>query len=93
MIDITSPDGQTEVRLGDVAIPAYTFPLPLHPTEGQIVDLGSQAQLVIAKYRTGPEFAVLYAHVRFYQSCKNPTADTSDVNFTVPDYIPDTRSA
>jgi hypothetical protein len=46
--------------------------------------------LVVAKYRTGPEFAVLYAHVRFYKSCPNPTADTADVNFTVPDYIPDT---
>jgi hypothetical protein len=88
MIDITSPDGRTEVRLGDVAIPAYTLPSQLHPTEGQVVDLGAQAQLVVASYRTGPEFAVLYAHVRFYQSCQNPAADTADVNIAVPDYIP-----
>jgi hypothetical protein len=92
MIDITSPDGQTDVRLGDVAIPAYTVPSQLHPTEGQTVDLGAQAQLVIAKYRTGPEFAVLYAHVRFYKTCPNPTADSTDVNFSVPDYIPDTTN-
>ncbi|MGA9061818.1 MAG: hypothetical protein WB341_09150 [Terracidiphilus sp.] len=90
MIDLTSSDGKTNVRLGDVAIPSYTVPSPLHPTEGSIVDLGAQAQLVIAKYRTGPEFAVLYAHVRFYKTCANPTADTADVNFTIPDYLPDT---
>jgi hypothetical protein len=89
MIDLTSPDGQTNIRLGDVAIPAYTLPTPLHPTQGSIDDLGAQAQLVIASYRTGPEFAVLYAHVRFYKTCQNPTADTSDVNFSIPDYIPD----
>ena len=93
MIDLTSPDGQTNVRLGDVAIPAYTVPTPLHPTEGQIYDLGAQAQLVIAKYRTGPEFAVLYAHVRFNKTCQNPTADTVDVNFSVPDYIPNAGAA
>ena len=90
MIDLTSPDGQTEIRLGDVSIPVYTLPTQLHPTQGQIVDLGAQAQLVIEKYRTGPEFAVLYAQARFSKSCTNPSADTTDVNFTVPDYIPAT---
>jgi hypothetical protein len=90
MIDLTSPDGRVQVRLGDVAIPAYTVPSSLHPQEGQTVDLGAQAQLVVARYRTGPEFAVLYVHVRFYKICANPTADTADVNFTIPDYIPDT---
>ncbi len=92
MIDLTSPDGQTNIRVGDVSIPTYAVPTPLHPTEGQIDDLGSQAQLVFANYRTGPQFAVLYAHVRFYQTCKNPTADTSDVNFSMPDYIPNANS-
>src|SRR5579863_6325014 len=90
MINLTSPDGRVEVRLGDVGIPAYAVPSSLHPREGEIIDLGAQAQLVVAKYRTGPEFAVLYAHVRFYKSCSNPTADTADVNFAIPDYIPDT---
>jgi hypothetical protein len=90
MIDLTSPDGSVQVRLGDVGIPVYAVPTAQHPTEGQTIDLGAQAQLVVAKYRTGPEFAVLYAHVRFNKSCANPTADTTDVNFTVPDYIPDT---
>jgi hypothetical protein len=90
MIDITSPDGQINVRLGDVSIPAYALPTPTHATEGQIDDLGAQAQLVVAKYRTGPEFAVLYAHVRFNKTCPNPTADAVDVNIAVPDYIPTT---
>jgi hypothetical protein len=88
MIDLTSPDGQTNIRLGDVAVPDYTLPTSLHPTEGQIDDLGAQAQLVIAKYRTGPEFAVLYAHVRFSKTCQSPASDTADVNFSIPDYIP-----
>ncbi len=92
MIDITSPDGQTNVRLGDVSIPAYALPTPTHATEGQIDDLGAQAQLVVAKFRTGPEFAVLYAHVRFYKTCSNPVADTADVNFSIPDYIPNAGS-
>lgn len=93
MIDFTSPDGRVEVRLGDVAIPPYTVPSSLHPREGETVDLGAQAQLVVARYRQGPEFAVLYAHVRFYKTCSNPTADPTDVNFTIPDYIPDTSGS
>jgi hypothetical protein len=92
MIDITSPDGQTSVRLGDISVPTYAVPTPLHPTEGQIDDLGAQAQLVFASYRTGPQFAVLYARVRFDQTCKSPTADTADVNFSIPDYIPNASS-
>ena len=89
MVDLLSPDGQTNVRLGDVSIPTYTTPAPpYHTQEGSVIDLGAQAQLTVAKYRTGPEFAVLYSHTRFYQDCKNPTADTSDLGFTIPDYIP-----
>ncbi|HEY1581329.1 MAG TPA: hypothetical protein VGF82_30035 [Terracidiphilus sp.] len=89
MVDLFSPDGQTNVRLGDVSIPTYTTPAPpYHTQEGSVVDLGAQAQLTVAKYRTGPEFAVLYSHTRFYQDCKSPTADSSDLGFTIPDYIP-----
>ena len=44
--------------------------------------------MIVARYRTGPEFAVLYSHVRFYQDCHDPTPDTANVGFTVPDYIP-----
>lgn len=88
MIDLSSPDGNLHVRLGDLAIPVYTEPAPLHPHEGEVIDLGAQAQLVVARYRSGPEFAVLYSHVRFYEQCHDAAADAGHIDFAVPDYIP-----
>jgi hypothetical protein len=88
MLDLTSPDGAVNVRLGDVAIPNYTLPNPNHIREGEIYDLGAQAQLVVARFRSGPEFAVSYAHVRFYEACPDAAADAANIDFTVPDYIP-----
>jgi hypothetical protein len=87
MVDLTSPDGRINVRIGDISIPTYTAASQDHAREGEIVDLGAQAQLEVARYRTGPEFAVHYSHVRFYQSCRNPVADSADAGFTVPDYL------
>ena len=92
MVDITSPDGQVNVRLGDVAIPTYTEPNQYHARVGEIYDLGAQAQLVVARYRSGPQFAVSYSHVRFYQACHDAVPDTSNVDFDLPNYIP-TESA
>lgn len=88
MVDLLSPDGRINVRLGDIAIPVYTEPSLYHKREGEAYDLGAQAQLVVARYRTGPEFAVMYSHVRFYQDCKGAQGDGSDLGFTIPDYIP-----
>jgi hypothetical protein len=88
MVDLLSPDGRINVRLGDVSIPTYTTPNAYHTREGETYDLGAQAQLVVARYRTGPEFAVLYSHVRFYQDCHGAQGDASDLGFTIPDYIP-----
>lgn len=87
MVDVTSPDGRINVRLGDVAIPAYAVPNQYHNQEGSIDDLGLQAQLVFAHYRTGPEFAVSYSHVRFYEICREASGDASNADFSVPDYI------
>ncbi len=88
MVDITSPDGKINLRLGDVSIPSYTVPSQNHVREGEVYDLGAQAQLIVARYRTGPEFAILYSHVRFYQTCQGPTADATDVGGSIPDYLP-----
>lgn len=88
MVDVVSPDGHVNVRLGDLSIPTYAVPNQYHTREGEVYDLGAQAQLIVAKYRTGPEFAVLYSHVRFYQDCHDATGDMGDVDFAVPDYIP-----
>jgi len=88
MIDLLSPDGRINVRLGDVSISPYTIPTQYHSREGEVYDLGAQAQLIVARYRTGPEFAVMYSHVRFYQACREAAGDAGHVDFTVPDYIP-----
>ena len=88
MVDMTSPDGRTNIRIGDVSIPVYTVPVQNHTQEGSVYDLGAQARLIVARYRTGPEFAALYSQVRFYSSCKSPTADPNDVNISVPDFLP-----
>ncbi|MGA7920952.1 MAG: hypothetical protein WCA38_14920 [Candidatus Acidiferrales bacterium] len=88
MVDLTSPDGKTNVRLGDVSIPSYSVPTQFHAREGEVYDLGAQAQMIVARYRSGPEFAILYSHARFYRVCQNPAADASDVDFSLPDYWP-----
>jgi hypothetical protein len=88
MVDLNSPDGRLNVRLGDLSIPTYTAPNPYHPREGDVYDLGAQAQLIVARYRTGAEFAVLYSHVRFYRDCRDPKGDADSANFTLPDYLP-----
>lgn len=89
MVDMRSPDGQINLRLGDVSIPTYALPTPpYHTREGEIYDLGAQGQLVVARYRTGPEFAVLYAPARFSEVCHNPQSDTSFAQLFVPDYLP-----
>lgn len=88
MVDMRSPDGQINIRLGDVSIPSYAPPSPPYNTrEGSVVDLGAQAQLVVARYRTGPEFAVLYAPSRFSEICHNPQSDTSFPETSVPDAV------
>lgn len=78
MIDMTSPDGRTNLRLGDTAIPAYFLPNQFHPTEGEMYDLGAQAQMTVAKYRTGDQYAALYSAVRFKEQCAKPAPRAAD---------------
>jgi hypothetical protein len=88
MVDMTSPDGSINVRLGDVAVPSYVGPSPSHAREGEIYDLGAQAQMVVARYHNGPEFVILYSHARFTGLCRNPQTDAADAGFVFPDYLP-----
>src|SRR5579871_2380356 len=88
MVNMRSPDGKIEIRFGDISVPSYTPPNQFHMREGAVYDLGAQAQMVVAHYRTGPEFAVLYAHARFAHTCKNPQAPPSMADFSVPDVVP-----
>lgn len=88
MVDVKSPDGKVAVRIGDVSVPSYALPNAYHTKEGEVYDLGAQAQLIVARYRTGPEFAVLYSQARFHELCQNPQPDSTDAGFQVPDKTP-----
>jgi hypothetical protein len=88
MVSVKSPDGKIDLRIGDVTIPSYAPPSAYHPREGQPYDLGAQAQLVIARYRTGAQYAVLYSQARFGTLCQNPQQNPSTIDFTMPDYLP-----
>jgi hypothetical protein len=76
LIDMRSPDGKISLRLGDV-VPSYFLPDQLH-REGEVYDLGAQAQGTIARYRTGQEYAALYAQARFKGQCQGLTAQPAD---------------
>lgn len=88
MVDLASPDGAITIRLGDVSVPTYTVPQQFHEREGDVYDLGAQAQMIVERYRTGPEFAVLYAQARFAKICHDPQSDSEDSDFSVKDYLP-----
>lgn len=78
MLDLRSPDGKTQIRSGDVAIPSYTSLNQYHTREGEINDLGAQGQSVYARYRTGKEFAGLYALTHFKTLCQTLTPQETD---------------
>jgi hypothetical protein len=88
MVDLTSPDGRTNIRVGDVSVPLYTVPSQYHAREGEAYDLGAQAQMIVARYRNGPEYVVLYSQARFARTCQNAQSDTGVSEFTVPEYLP-----
>jgi hypothetical protein len=87
MVNIRSPDGRTEVRIGDVAIPSYFVPDRLHSREGDVYDLGQQAQMIVARYRPGADYARLYALARFTGVCKTLSPQTVDSQTPVVEYI------
>jgi hypothetical protein len=87
MVSIKSPDGQIEIRFGDISVPTYTPPNPYHVREGEPYDLGAQAQMVVEHYRSGPDYAVMYAHSRFATVCRNPQAPSTVVDFSFPDAL------
>lgn len=78
MLDLRSPDGKIQIRSGDVAIPSYTSLNQYHRRDGEINDLGAQAQSVYARYRSGKEFAGLYALTHFRTLCQSLTPQEID---------------
>ena len=93
MLDLQSPDGKINIRSGDVAIPSYTFPDQYHPREGEIYDLGAQAQMVIAKYRPGKDFAWMYALSHFKTLCQTLTPRDADQTSPVKEPEPASLNA
>lgn len=68
MIDMTSPDGTINIRVGDVAVGPYFLADQFHH-EGEIYPLGAQGQPMVAHYRTGQQFAEAYGKARFTRLC------------------------
>jgi len=87
MVDLVSPDGRIDIRLGDVAVPSYSIPNQFHPREGEPYDLGAQAQMTVARYRSGEEFAKLYAVQRFLRQCTSLDPQPSEGDPPVRNYI------
>ena len=75
MIDMVSPDGKTDIRLGDYRVPPFA---PLTPTlmslgfrEGSRYSPRNVAQEVVANYRPGWVFADVYGQGRFGSLCRH----------------------
>ncbi len=68
LIDMTSPDGRTNLRVGDSAVPAFTVP-HLGAPEGTRYSTGVDWGIV-ARYLPGKDFAVAYAQGRFRGMCR-----------------------
>ncbi len=88
MLDLASPDGKTNIRFGDVAIPSYSVPSQYHSREGEPYDLGAQAQMTVARYRSGQEFAQLYALQRFLRLCQRLEPRPAGGEAPVHEYVP-----
>jgi hypothetical protein len=78
MVDMTSPDGKINIRIGDLSIPVYFLPNQSH-REGEVYDLGAQAQGRVARYRTGQEFSAAYGKARFAKVCTSVTLKQSSL--------------
>jgi hypothetical protein len=45
--------------------------------------------MVVARYRTGPEFVVRYSHARFRELCRNPAGIPAGEPLALPNLVPD----
>lgn len=69
-VDMVSPDGRIDMRLGDWGIPPFTVPSGqmerLGFTEGKEYAPGNPpTDTIVARYRSGQDFADLYGQARF----------------------------
>ncbi|MGO8792569.1 MAG: hypothetical protein ACLQVL_34995 [Terriglobia bacterium] len=73
MVEMESPDGQTDLRFSDANVPPFTT---LNPTflklgwqEGRPYNLHGVAREIVANYRSGWVLADLYGQARFSSGC------------------------
>jgi hypothetical protein len=74
-IDLTSPDGRATMRIGDLGIGRFTVPtqqmVRLGFTEGKPYPAGQPpTTTIMARYRSGHDFADLYGQARFSKMCR-----------------------
>jgi hypothetical protein len=67
VVDMTSPDGLTNLRVGDATIPPYRVPGPFLPTGPGV-----------AQYVTAKVFATKYGQARFASMCQGMVVTKSD---------------
>jgi hypothetical protein len=75
MVDMVSPDGKTDIRIGDYRVPPFAVLTPtLRATgfhEGSRYTPRNMAQMIVANYRSGWVFADVYGQGRFSKLCSN----------------------
>jgi hypothetical protein len=69
MMTVRSLDGAMIVRISDASIPPYALPGPYTGTQGQPYTRPKQFQMIVSDYRTGADYARLYALHRFKGVC------------------------
>lgn len=70
MMTVRSLDGSMIIRLSDASVPAYAIPGPTTGSQGQPYVRPKQFQMIVSDYRTGADYARLYAEHRFRSVCK-----------------------
>jgi hypothetical protein len=75
MVDMVSPDGKTDIRIGDYRVPPFAIlTQTLRATgfhEGSLYNPRNMAQMRVANYRPGWVFADVYGQGRFSRLCSN----------------------
>jgi hypothetical protein len=78
MVNLRSPDGKINIRYGDIWFAeSYAVPDQYH-REGEPQDLGALGQGIFAAYRTGQQFAEIYARASFRGVCRRLTPQRTD---------------
>jgi hypothetical protein len=72
---MVSPDGRVSIRMGDWGVPRFTVPTrqmeQLGFTEGKPYSPGQPpTTTIVARYRSGADFADLYGQARFSKACQ-----------------------